>query len=183
MKPITTNVSHRIIRLTLPGKKPKIRDLTPNEAEIVRRKGLNPTEHQMVYIFVVTRAVAAEIQTRIDADEQELNEYLARPDVRDRQEISDLYEEADHPRWFNHSRTLRAEADRKLAAWRNTYPKATREEHQISLIKWAEQDERLAAIAMMYDWISLEGKKKRRDKFLARAAKLRKEAEQLRKVE
>lgn len=73
----------------------------------------------------------------------------------------------------------RAEADRRLAAWKKDYAEAAKEERKADLIAQAEKQEELAKGALLYDcdgWYSAEHQQKRHDEFMAKAETFRTEA-------
>ena len=75
--------------------------------------------------------------------------------------------------------SLRAEADRRLKAWRAKYPAEAREEKAAGLIAQAEHEEDLAAGALVYDadgWGGPDEQQKRHDEMMARARELRAKA-------
>jgi len=80
--------------------------------------------------------------------------------------------------------SLRAEADRRLKAWRAQYPAEARKERAASLVAQAEHEEDLAAGALVYDadgWIGPEERQERHDDMMAKARMLRAGAAELAK--
>jgi hypothetical protein len=78
--------------------------------------------------------------------------------------------------------SLRAEADQRLAAWRKQYPEAAKEERRAALLAQAEHEESLAVGALTYDCdgsFSPEYQRQRHDEMMAKAAALRRQAEEL----
>ena len=74
---------------------------------------------------------------------------------------------------------LRAEADRRMKAWRAQYPAEARKEEAAKLIAQAEHEEDLAARALTYDadgWIGPEEQKKRHGERMTKAQELRAKA-------
>lgn len=74
----------------------------------------------------------------------------------------------------------RAEADRRLAAWRAKYPEAAAAERREKLLEQAEEQKRLAVGALTYDAdgaLSPAMQQERHDELMARAAELTKQAE------
>jgi len=87
---------------------------------------------------------------------------------------SDL-DEDNVPRGYS----LRAEADRRLKAWKAQYPAEARKEESARLIAQAEHEEDLAAGALVYDadgWIGPEERQKRHDERMTKAQELRAKA-------
>ena len=77
-----------------------------------------------------------------------------------------------------------AQADRRLAAWRVRYPKQARLEEADKLEHLAVREDDLASGALVYDadgWISPEEQQKRHDEHKDKAARLRAEAQGIRK--
>ena len=104
------------------------------------------------------------------------------PELAERQAIAALYaraEQADEALDDNNVERacrLRAEADRRLAAWREQYPAAAAEEDRKRLLDEATRLERLAGGALTYDMdgsISPAEQKRRHDAMMAEAAALR----------
>ena len=104
----------------------------------------------------------------------------------ERAAISDLYARAEKALnrdtdADNVSRgySLRAEADRRLADWRERCPRAAAEEEAVRLLSQAEHEETLAAGALTYDadgWLSRDEQQRRHDEHVAKAADLREQA-------
>jgi hypothetical protein len=103
----------------------------------------------------------------------------------ERRTISDLYARAN--RLANSQsennvagpRMIRIDADQKLAAWREKYPEAAKEEKKGKLLAEAEHQEDLASGALTYDsdgWLDKQEQQKRHDDFTARAADYRQQA-------
>lgn len=111
------------------------------------------------------------------------------PEIVERRAISALFAEAeriidrnaeedDTGRGYN----MRAEASKRLAAWREKYPEASKEEDRQHLIRKAEHEESMAVGALTYDadgWIDSAGQQKRHDEFIANAKALREQAANL----
>lgn len=133
-------------------------------------------------------------EVRAEADAKAQAEYNALPaeareSRKERQAIDLLYAAAyksEHndtdDNQYMRACQQRAEADRRLAAWRAKYPSDAKEERKQELLSDAAKQENLAAGAMVYDCdgsLSTADQERRRDAFLAKAAELRRQANNL----
>lgn len=107
----------------------------------------------------------------------------------EREAISNLYARADRSLNYdtdedNVSRgySLRAEADRRLAAWRVQYPHQAKEEERSILLAQAAKRRDLAAGALIYDadgWISPDEQQRRHDEIIREAEEIEAQAAKL----
>jgi len=144
------------------------------------RLGANEGGLVVMYAEEYDRERRAEAKAHLDAH----------PEIRERQEITALFEHGHHinDEWGDDADTgegfrLIAEAERRLAAWREKYPEAAREERAENLIAKAEHEESIAKGALTFDadgWLSSKDQQKRYDEHMAKAADLRKQAEEVR---
>ena len=77
---------------------------------------------------------------------------------------------------------LRAEADRRLAAWHIQYPAAATEERRASLLAQADHEDDMASGALIYDCdgsLSPADQRRRHDEYAAKATALRQQAASL----
>lgn len=108
----------------------------------------------------------------------------AHPEIRERQAITALYEEAERIRYEDTDRyfNLRRRADARLATWRATYPGAAAEEEAAQLRDKAEHARSMAAGALVYDAdgsLSQGYQERSHDEWEARAEELETQAAEL----
>ena len=132
--------------------------------------------------------IQAEERAKADAEYQALPAEV-RAAREERTAIDDLYRRSHKA--LNHDTDdnnvergyrLQAQADQRLAAWREKNPDARKEERRQTLLAQADREEHLAVGAMTYDCdgsFSAEYQQQRHDEFAAKAAELRRQAAQL----
>jgi SPP1 gp7 family putative phage head morphogenesis protein len=169
----------------------------PKIASALRERGLDPEKYLAwdgYQPIAVPRAdgvgdAIQEIKGRVIAREAAESERLARPEHVERRAISALYDRAERiaagggENNVSEPIQIRQRAAAQLAAWREKYPAAAREEKAADLLAQAEHKRHLASGARAYSadgWIGPAERAARADALLREADQLEAEAKKLR---
>lgn len=175
-----------------PGKKDEVAreiksgKITPEIEAMGIRLGDNGNGLIVRWASDVDAECRAKAQAEYDALPAEIKAARAERNAIE-QLYSRSYRALNHDTDDNVSRgySLQAQANARLKAWREKYPKMAMLDDAESLESQASKEDSLASGALVYDadgWISSEGQQQRHDEHKAKAAQLRADAAKLREV-
>lgn len=162
---------------------------TGKYADALRKAGKNPADYDAYIInglpILMPKTVTPALLAARDEYRAEVDAIRNDPANMERRKIAAMYVKAERLRDYpGEYYGMLAEADAALRAWREKYPKAAARERAEGLRAKADEQDRLAKGALVYDadgLLSHEDQERRAAEFRAKAAALRAEAEKVEK--